>query len=221
MPQPRKTIDRAGDLIVALPKGKLLQPAFAWLENAGYTFAESDVQSRKLMFSAEQGNMSAILVKPTDVPIYVEYGIADIGIAGTDTLQESGADVFEPLDLGFGQCRIVVAGWPEDAQCDFRKRSVIRVGTKYPNIARAHFDERGVQVEMIAVQGSVELSVLTGLADVIVDIVETGNTLRENGLVVHEEIMPSSARLIVNKASHKLKLSAIDNLLRQSESASK
>jgi ATP phosphoribosyltransferase len=115
--------------------------------------------------------------------------------------------------LGFGRCRLVVAGRPQDAEEDFRLRSALRVGTKYPKIARAHFDRIGVQAEIIALQGSVELSVLTGLADVIVDVVETGATLRENGLVVHREILASSARLIINKVSHKLKLTAIDRLL--------
>src|SRR5574342_389887 len=157
--------------------------------------------------------MRAILVKADDVPIYVEYGIADLGIVGKDMLLESAAEVFEPLDLGFGHCKIVMAGWPQQTEKSLHLRSVVRVGTKYPKIARAYFDRIGVQAEIIALQGSVELSVLTGLADVIVDIVETGATLRENGLVVHQEILTSSARLIVNKASHKLKLAAIDRLL--------
>lgn len=204
-------------LIIALAKGKLLTPAFKWLAAAGYTFTEPELRSRKLMLAAQQGGMRAILVKPDDVPIYVEYGIADLGIIGKDTLLESAADVFEPRDLKFGACKIAVAGWPHDAQKDFRLRSAVRVGTKYPRIARRYFDRLGVQAEILALKGSVELSVLTGLADVIVDIVETGATLQENGLVVHQEILSSSARLIVNKASHKLKLAAIDRLLRAVE----
>lgn len=206
-------IPQSEQLVIALAKGKLLAPALTWLSSAGFTFAEEDVRSRKLMFPAQQGDMRAILVKPDDVPIYVEYGIADVGIVGKDTLLESAAEVFEPLDLGFGQCKLVVAERPQNVEKDFRLRPVVRVGTKYPKIARWHFDRMGVQAEIIALQGSVELSVLTGLADVIVDIVETGTTLRENGLVVHQEILSSSARLIVNKASHKLKLTAIDRLL--------
>jgi ATP phosphoribosyltransferase len=201
------------ELIVALAKGKLLAPALAWLNSAGFTFSEEEFRSRKLIIPAKERSMHAILVKAGDVPIYVEYGIADLGIIGKDSLLESEADVFEPLDLGFGRCKLVVAGKPQDAEEDFRLRSVLRVGTKYPKIARAYFDRIGIQAEIIALQGSVELSVLTGLADVIVDIVETGATLRENGLVVHREILTSSARLIVNKASHKLKLTAIDRLL--------
>jgi ATP phosphoribosyltransferase len=201
------------DLVIALAKGKLLVPALDWLASTGYTFSEADVRSRKLMLPAQQDGMRAILVKADDVPIYVEYGIADLGIVGKDVLLESDAEVFEPLDLAFGQCKLVVAGRPQDAGENFRLRSIIRVGTKYPKIARWHFDRMGIQAEIIALQGSVELSVLTGLADVIVDIVETGRTVQENGLVVHQEILSSSARLIVNKASHKLKLAAIDRLL--------
>jgi len=206
-----------GELSIALAKGKLLIPAMQWLANAGYTFTEHELRSRKLTFMAQEGGMRAILVKPDDVPIYVEYGITDLGIIGKDTLLESEAEVFEPRDLKFGACKLAVAGWPQDAQKDFRLRSVVRVGTKYPKIARRHFDQLGVQAEIIALKGSVELSVLTGLADVIVDIVETGATLQENGLVVHQEILSSSARLVVNKASHKLKLAAIDRLLRATE----
>ncbi len=201
-------------LVIALPKGKLLAPSLAWLAAAHFTFSEEQIKSRKLVLTAAEGDMHAILVKPDDVLIYVEYGIADLGIVGKDTLLENETEVFEPLDLGFGQCRLVVAGRSQDAGKDFRRRSVLRVGTKYPKIARAYFDRCGIQAEIIALQGSVELSVLAGLTDVIVDIVETGATLRENGLVVLQEIVTSSARLIVNKASHKLKLAAIDKLLR-------
>jgi ATP phosphoribosyltransferase len=207
----------SGELVVALAKGKLLVPALAWLASAGYTFSEIELRSRKLALTPAQGGMRVILVKADDVPIYVEYGIADVGIVGRDVLLESEADVFEPLDLGFGRCKVVVAGRPKDIANGFRFRSVVRVGTKYPKIARSYFDRLGVQAEIIALNGSVELSVLAGLADVIVDIVETGATLRENGLVVHQEILASSARLIVNKASHKLKLAAIDALLRAGE----
>ena len=201
------------ELIVALAKGKLLAPALAWLASAGFNFSDDEIRNRKLMLPAKERGMHAILVKAEDVPIYVEYGIADLGIIGKDTLLESEADVFEPIDLGFGRCKLVVAGRPQDAEEDFRLRSVLRVGTKYPKVARAHFDRIGIQAEIIALHGSVELSVLAGLADVIVDVVETGATLRENGLIVHREIFDSSARLIVNKASHKLKLAAIDRLL--------
>lgn len=202
------------ELIIALAKGKLLAPSLSWLAFSGYTFSEEEMQSRKLVLAAQQGGMRAILVKADDVPIYVEYGIADIGIVGKDTILESGAEVFEPLDLGFGHCKLVVAGRQQDLEKDFRLRSVLRVGTKYPKMARWHFDRLGVQAEIIALQGSVELSVVAGLTDVIVDIVETGATLQENDLVVHQEVFSSSARLIVNKASHKLKLGAIDRLLR-------
>ncbi len=202
------------ELTIALAKGKLLAPSLSWLASTGHSFSEEEIRSRKLVLAAQQGGMRAILVKADDVPIYVEYGIADIGIVGKDTILESGAEVFEPLDLGFGKCKLVVAGRQQDLEKDFRQRSILRVGTKYPKMARWHFDRLGVQAEIIALQGSVELSVVAGLADVIVDIVETGETLRENDLVVHQEIFSSSARLIVNKACHKLKLDAIDKLLR-------
>lgn len=201
-------------MIIALAKGKLLAPALQWLALRGYTFSEKEIRSRKLALAAQEGGLRAVLVKADDVPIYVEYGIADLGIVGNDVLLESEAEVFEPLDLGFGQCRLVVAGKPELQTEDLRQRSYVRVGTKYPKIARRHFDRIGVQAEIIALKGSVELSVLAGLADVVVDIVETGATLRENGLVEYHEILASSARLIVNKASHKLKSAAIDALLR-------
>ncbi len=201
-------------LFLALSKGKLLAPALEWLAQSGYTFSEKELAGRKLVLTAQEGGLHAILVRADDVPIYVEYGVADLGVVGKDTLLESEAEVFEPLDLGFGQCRLVVAGKPEDEKEDLRQRSLVRVGTKYPKIARWHFDRIGVQAEIIALKGSVELSVLAGLAEVVVDIVETGATLRENGLVVYHEILSSSARLIVNKASHKLKSAAIDALLR-------
>lgn len=205
--------DIENQLVVALSKGKLLAPSLHWLCARGYEFSPEEIAGRKLKLSACSGNLQALLVKPQDVPIYVEYGIADLGIVGKDILLESQAEVFEPCDLGFGQCRVVVAGRQADSVKNLRQRAVVRVGTKYPNMARGYFDRIGVQAEIIALQGSVELSVLAGLADVIVDIVETGATLRENGLVVLEEIAASSARLIVNKASHKLKLPAIDALL--------
>ncbi len=201
-------------LIIALAKGKLLAPSLQWLAHRDYTFSEKEIRSRKLMLTAQEGTLHALFVKAEDVPIYVEYGIADLGIVGKDTLLESGAEVFEPVDLGFGQCALVVAGRSEDSIENLRSRALVRVGTKYPKIARWHFDRLGVQAEIIALKGSVELSVLAGLAEVVVDIVETGTTLRENGLVVYHEILTSSARLIVNKASHKLKSAAIDALLR-------
>jgi len=202
-------------LVIALAKGKLLAPALQWLDAAGHAFYADEMSSRKLRLRARDGSLQALLVKPQDVPIYVEYGIADLGVVGKDILLESQADVFEPSDLGFGQCRVVIAGRAEHSIKELRQRAVVRVGTKYPQLARTHFDRLGVQAEIIALQGSVELSVLAGLAEVIVDIVETGATLRENGLVVLQEIVASSARLIVNKASHKLKLVAIDKLLSQ------
>jgi ATP phosphoribosyltransferase len=208
-------------LVLALAKGKLLAPSLQWLSSAGFSFSHVDVGSRRLIHSAQTGGLQALLVKPQDVPIYVEYGIADLGIVGNDILMESLADVFEPCDLGFGQCKVVMAGRPQDNIKELRQRAMVRVGTKYPNITRDFCDRSGMQAEIIVLQGSVVLSVLAGLADVIVDIVETGATLRENGLVVLQEIVSSSARLIANKASHKLKLAAIDNFLGRAVAANK
>lgn len=208
-------------LVMALAKGKLLAPSLQWLSSRGFSFSHADVGSRKLIHPAQTGDLHALMVKPQDVPIYVEYGIADLGVVGKDILMESQADVFEPCDLGFGRCKVVVAGRAQDSLKELRQRAVVRVGTKYPNIAREYCDRSGMQAEIIALQGSVELSVLAGLADVIVDIVETGATLRENGLVVLQDIVSSSARLIVNKASHKLKLVAIDNLMGKVVAANK
>ncbi len=204
------------DFVIALAKGKLFRPAIDWLASAGIHFRREDLTSRKLMIASEDGEVRLLLVKAMDVPIYVEYGIADVGIVGRDVVMESGADVFEPRALDFGGCRMVVAGRPDTPYEQLRLRSLVRVGTKYPNVARKHFQEKGFQAEIIALQGSVELSVIAGLADLIVDIVETGTTLKQNGLVVLEEIFPSTARLIVNKASHKLKLNRIDVLLSNS-----
>ncbi len=184
-----------------------------WLASHGYPLKIDRDNHRRLIVTDETQSLRVLLVKASDVPIYVEYGIADLGIVGRDVILESEADVFEPLALDFGHCRMVVAGKPEDDYESFRLKSLVRVGTKYPNIARKHFLSKGFQADIIALQGSVELSVTAGLADVIVDIVETGITLKQNGLVVHEELFASSARLIVNKASHKLKFSNIEPFL--------
>ncbi|KAA3653852.1 MAG: ATP phosphoribosyltransferase [Calditrichaeota bacterium] len=206
-------INRTQKLVAALPKGKLLKPTFALLQKAGFFFDEADQKSRKLIIEDKNRMMQALFVKPSDVPIYVEHGIADFGIVGKDSLVESCVDVFTPLELDFGQCNLAIAGYPEDLDRNWRLRSLVRVATKYPNIARVHFDKLGVQAEIISLHGSVELGVLAGLADVIVDIVETGTTLRENGLVVFEEILPVTAMFIVNKASHKLKLRQLDTVI--------
>ena len=172
------------------------------LARAGICLTDG-VNSRRLALMDETGQYRFIFVKPADVPVYVEHGIADCGIVGRDVLLESEADLLLPLDLGISRCRIVVAAANADAMTNVQ--GMIRVATKYAQIARAHFGERGIPVEIIQLSGSVELAPALGLADMIVDLVETGVTLRENGLTVVEEIAESTGRLVVNRASYQLK----------------
>jgi ATP phosphoribosyltransferase len=189
-------------LTLALPKGRLLKPALELLTRMGLDGV--DVASRKLIFADEQRDLRVLILKPGDIPTYVEYGAADLGIVGKDILLEQEPDVYEPLDLGFGFCRLVVAEpaelWERD---DPAKWSWVRVATKYPNLTERYFSERGIQVELIRLDGSIELAPLVGLADRIVDLVQSGETLRANGLVEVAEIVRSTARLIVNRASLK------------------
>jgi ATP phosphoribosyltransferase len=183
-------------LTVALSKGKLLAGAETLFRRARLPFPEAE--GRRLVVGLD--GLRFLFVKDMDVPTYVEYGVADCGVAGRDVLLESGSDVYEPLDLGFGRCRLVVArkrGGP-----DPRGASSLRVATKYPKVAAAHFQRHGLSVEVVTLAGSVELAPGLGLADCIVDVVETGRTLAENGLEVVEEVAPSSARLVVNRASY-------------------
>ncbi len=193
---------------VALPKGRLGEKAYALLERAGYPCPALREDNRRLMFEHE--GVCYFLVKPSDVAIYVEHGAADVGIVGKDILLEYRPDVYELLDLGMGRCRMCVAG-PKDFADDHSR--ALRVATKFPHIARNYFDARSREIELIPLNGSIELAPLVGLSDVIVDIVETGATLRENGLAVLEEIVPVSARLIANKASFKFKEDQIRGLM--------
>ncbi len=182
-------------LTVALSKGKLLPGSEALFRKAGLPFPEDE--GRKLVVALD--GLRFLFVKDRDVPTYVEYGAADCGVAGRDVLLEAASDVYEPLDLGFGRCRLVVArlsGSRSDGS------STLRVATKYPRVASAHFLGRGQSIEVVPLSGSVEIAPGLGLADCIVDVVETGRTLAENGLEVVEEVAGSSARLIVNRASH-------------------
>jgi ATP phosphoribosyltransferase len=169
--------------------------------------------SRRLLLTAAAGGLRLLVLKPVDVPTYVEYGAADVGIVGKDILLEQGPDVYEPLDLGFGHCRLVVAEprelWERD---DPAKWSWVRVATKYPNLTRRYFSERGIQVEVVRLDGSIELAPLVGLAERIVDLVQSGETLRANGLVEVAEILPSTARLIVNRAAQKTAAAAVGRL---------
>jgi ATP phosphoribosyltransferase len=201
-------------LTLALPKGRLLDSAVEVLRELGVD--AFDAASRKLIFTDEARGLRLLLLKPSDVPAYVTYGAADLGIVGKDILAEQAPDVYEPLDLGFGFCRLVVAEprelWERD---DPSKWSWVRVATKYPRMTEAYFSERGIQVEIVRLDGSIELAPLVGLADRIVDLVQSGETLRANGLVEVAEIMRSTARLIVNRASMKTEYAAVTGLIQE------
>lgn len=195
-------------LRVAVPKGRVLGPLAALFDRAGLGGAALRADDRTLV--REAGALTFLLLKPDDVPTYVEYGAADLGVCGRDVLDERGSDVLRPLDLGIGRCRLVVAG---PAGKTPPSNTVPRVATKYPRLTEAHFARGGVQAEVVYVQGSVELAPLVGLADLVVDLVETGETLAKNGLEVREEIAQISSVVVANRASFKLRRAAIDALL--------
>ncbi len=197
---------------VALPKGRLLKEAVDFLIKSGIDASETLSETRKLIFRWE--NFRFILVKPMDVPTYVYYGTADVGIAGKDVIEEKGYDLYEPLDLKFGACRLSVAE-PEDISepYDLDKLSYIRVATKYPKVTDTYFRSKGIHPEIITLYGSVELAPLVGLSDRIVDLVQTGTTLKVNGLREVDVILHSTARLIVNRASLKTKYSLLKGMI--------
>lgn len=199
----------------ALGKGRLAKKTLELFEQIGITCEEmKDKDSRKLIFVNEQLKLKFFLSKGPDVPTYVEYGAADIGIVGKDTILEEGRKLFEVMDLGFGKCRMCVCG-PEDAKEQLLHHERIRVATKYPNIAKDYFYNKKHQtVEIIKLNGSIELAPIVGLSEVIVDIVETGSTLRENGLIVLEEVCPLSARMVVNQVSMKMENERISKIIR-------
>ncbi len=199
-------------LTVALSKGKLLGPAVERLARAGYTSAGLSADTRQLVLPCSDGQTMLLIVRPNDVPTYVEYGAADAGVVGKDVLLEQDRDVYEPLDLKFGGCRISVAALKGREGPD-RFSSKIRVATKYPNITERYFNQKGLLVEIIKLYGSIELAPLVRLADRIVDLVSTGKTLRANQLVEVDVIAQSTARLIVNRASLKMKHRAVTDLI--------
>lgn len=205
-------------LTLALPKGRLLDGALELLREIGVAGVGAD--SRKLIFTDPARGLRVLFLKPADVPAYVTYGAADLGIVGKDILLEQEPDVYEPLDLGFGHCRLVVAEprelWERD---DPAKWSWLRVATKYPRMTERYFSERGIQVEIVRLDGSIELAPLVGLAERIVDLVQTGETLRANGLVEVAEIARSTARLIVNRASMKTGYRAVTGLINELRAA--
>jgi len=204
-------------LRIALAKGRLYDPAVERFRRAGVAIAPDP--GRRLLIPSSDPTIEFLVVKPGDVPVYVESGAADIGVTGTDVVRESAADVLEPLELGFGACRLVVAA-PADAPFPALPGGVTaRVATKYPRLAQAHFAAAGRPVDIIEVGGSVEVAPLLNLSHWIVDLVDTGNTLRANGLVEHETILQCSALLVANRASQKLKLDAYLSLMERLEHA--
>ena len=197
-------------LNIALPKGRLGEKVYAMFEAAGFECPSIKEQNRKLIFENEAAGVRYFWVKPSDVAIYVERGAADIGVAGKDILLEYEPDVYELFDLDIGKCRMAVA-----AKNDFRDdpQKTLRVATKFSNIARNYYAAKGRDIDIIHLNGSIEIAPILGLSDVIVDIVETGTTLKENNLSVYETIVPISARLIANKAGYKFKSEPIEAIL--------
>lgn len=206
---PRRNRDT---IVIAVPKGRVLDQLSGRLEQAGICTKALTAKSRKLVREDTEAGLSYLLLKPDDVPTYVEYGAADLGIVGRDVLMEHDYDVFAPVDLDIGKCRMMVCGRPHEPVTGKGERP-LRVATKFPHIAERYFHAKGTPVELIFCQGSVELAPLTGLADVIVDLVETGETLRQNGLAELEKIADISSVVIANRAALKLRRTAIQPIL--------
>lgn len=198
-------------LTIAMPKGRIFEEAVVLLRKAGYQLPPEFDDSRKLIIEVADESLRFILAKPMDVATYVEHGVADVGIAGKDVLLEEERDVYELLDLKISYCYLAVAGLPDTKMNDVAPR----VATKYPNVAEAYFREQGEQVEIIKLNGSIELAPLIGLSDRIVDIVSTGRTLKENGLVEYERIVDVTSRLVVNPVSYRLKDQQINDLVKR------
>jgi len=201
-------------LVIAFSKGRLLQPTIAFFKQLGIVSAALTPESRSLTFHVTEKNAKILLVRAVDVATYVEHGAADIGIAGKDLLLEQMCDVYEPVDLGFGHCRIVLAG-PKEISARQKKPSKLRIASKYPNITERYFLEKGIPIEIIKLYGSIELAPSVGLSEQIVDLSSSGETLRANKLSVIDEITECTARLIVNRASLKLKYPCIQELIEE------
>ena len=199
-------------ITVALSKGKLLSPALALFKRAGYVSKDMSEDGRRLVFIFPALDTTLLIVRPSDVPTYVEYGAADVGVVGKDMLLEQDRDVYEPLDLKFGECRISVAA-PVGEKGREPSSSKLRVATKYPNITERYFNQKGIPVEIIKLYGSIELAPVVGLAERIVDLVSSGKTLKAHHLVEMDTIAHSSARLIVNRASLKMKHGRVTDLI--------
>ena len=198
------------ELTIAIAKGRLQREALNLLACAGFRISDESLASRRLSIDDKSGRYRFIFVKPADVPVYVEHGIADCGVVGRDILLESNADLLQPLTLDIGRCSIVVAAQTGVSLSDF---GVLRVAAKYPRITARYFGEHGIPIELIQLSGSVELAPILGLADCIVDLVQTGRTLAENGLRIVDTIAESTGRLVVNRASYQLKAGAIGRLI--------
>ena len=202
------------EVTIALAKGRLTNLSIELLEQCGLDCTDLKNEGRKLIFYDKENGYRFLLVKPIDVPTYVEYGVADIGIVGKDTLMEADAPIYEMLDLGFAKCRLCIAGYPQEQK---KQRAVTTpnmvVATKYPHIAEKYYSTRKEPIEVIKLNGSVEIAPLLGLSDVILDVVESGKTLVANGLVVLEQICDISARLVINRVSLKTKKEKINILL--------
>lgn len=196
---------------IALTKGRLEKETVKLLDKAGYGTEELKDKGRKLVFKDTKEDIKYFLVKAADSITYVEHGVADIGVVGKDTLMEADNNYYEVLDLGIGKCKFILASLPE--KDIFKKIGHIKIGTKYPTVAREYFKKKNMDVEIIKIEGSVELAPILGLCDAIVDIMETGTTLKENGLIVFDTICDISARVIVNKASFKMKSEEIQSFI--------
>lgn len=206
-------------LALALTKGRLEKQTVKLLEQSGYGIEALKDKGRALVFPDSKKEISYFLVKANDCVTYVEHGVADVGVVGKDTLLESNDNYYEVMDLGIGQCRFILASLPDNNV--LKKQGHITIGTKYPTVTKNYFKEKGLDVEIIKIDGSVELAPILGLCDAIVDIMETGTTLKENGLVVFDTVCEISARVIVNKASFRLKRSEIQALLEDLKQAVK
>jgi ATP phosphoribosyltransferase len=205
-----------GGLLIALPKGRLFDAALEILARANIRMPDVRNGSRRLTFPDTESKYDFVALKPVDIPVYVESGAIDAGIVGSDVLRENEPDVYEPLDLQIGKCRMVVAA-PKGSPLDFG--SLIRIATKYPSTAERHFLSKHVHVRIVRLEGSVEIAPLLGLSHGIVDLVETGRTLRENGMEVIDEVAPVSAKLIVNRTAMKTKSVTINKLIHQLDTA--
>ncbi len=199
-------------VLIALPKGRLFEQTIALLGRAGVHADETHAGSRRLTFTDREGRFEFVCLKPVDIPVYVESGSIDAGVVGSDILRELDSDVYEPLDLQIGKCRLAVAA-PEGIAPSYDH--ALRVATKYPRTAAQFFRSKNAHVHIVRLDGSVEIAPLLGLSDVIVDLVETGRTLRENGMSIVEEVAPVSAKLIVNRTAMKMKAGTLGQLIAQ------